>query len=541
MNNKNNNHHNSNNKNNNNNFKNKLPLVENNNYYDKNQINNINIYKINKKRNDELKKKEMEEKKQKENELLMKDMERKKQNELKKKQIELKKKEIELKKKEMEKKELEKIKKENELQEQIRDSLKCYICLSKVTKPKMCNFCKKICCEVCINKWLENKSYCGMCKHPITAQDMITLPFLDDMSQFFINNIDNKEHKSKKNQINNDLDLITEVNENSLILDNNENNDVCPLHKYKFEYYCIQCTNYYCSQCFIFFNKEANKHENHIVVPISKMDNLRINEAINEYEKLTVTKNKINDLIGLCNLKEREKQIKKFEIINYFDALKKLFIQKMDEESSEFKALLDDSIQQKINIETKINVIPSQIFKFSELNNNDDNHNKIELKKKLFDDLKEVNDIEPALEQKIIQKSKESPKLFVENYDTDFMEFSIPQELHEGDEFINCPITIIHDFPCKLVFKYLNHEIYISFIVNVSAQINNYPNFDVCIIIKNKNFGLEFINFNIKKFPQNESKEIIICDNLDLEKFLYLCSDDKKLILKAYIVKTFYK
>jgi hypothetical protein len=84
----------------------------------------------------------------------MKEMERKKQNELKKKQIELKKKEIELKKKEMEKKELEKIKKENELQEQIRDSLKCYICLSKVTKPKMCNFCKKICCEVCINKWL---------------------------------------------------------------------------------------------------------------------------------------------------------------------------------------------------------------------------------------------------------------------------------------------------------------------------------------------------------------------------------------------------
>ena len=486
MSNNNSNHHKNNNQDNNQSFKKKLPLV------------GINIYKNNKKKIDELQKKEME------------------------------------------KKELEKIRKENELNEQIRDYLKCYICLSKVTKPKMCNFCKKICCEVCINKWLENKSYCGMCKHPITAQDMITLPFLDDMSQFFINNIDNKEHRNKKEEINNDLNEITEVNENSLISDNNEN-DICPKHKYKFEYYCIQCTNYYCSQCFIFFNKEANKHENHIVVPISKMDNLRINDAINEYKKLTVTKNKINDLIGLCNLKEREKQIKKFEIINYFDALKKLFIQKMDEESSEFKALLDDSIQQKINIENKINVIPSQIFKFSELNNNDDNHNKIELKKKLFDDLKEVNDIEPALEQKIIQKSKESPKLFVENYDTDFMEFSFPQELHEGDEFINCPITIIHDFPCKLVFKYLNHEIYISFIVNVSSQINNYPNFDVCIIIKNKNFGLEFINFNIKKFPQNESKEIIICDNLDLEKFLYLCSDDKKLILKAYIVKTFYK
>jgi hypothetical protein len=77
--------------------------------------------------------------------------------------------------------------------------------------------------------------------------------------------------------------------------------------------------------------------------------------------------------------------------------------------------------------------------------------------------------------------------------------------------------------------------------VNVSAHINNYPNFDVSIIFKNKNFGLEFINFNLKRFPKNESKEILICDKLDLEKFLYLCSDDRKIILKAYIVKTFYK
>ena len=87
------------------------------------------------------------------------------------------------------------MKKEQELEEQIRDSLKCYICLSKVTKPKMCNFCKRICCEVCINKWLENHSFCGICKRHITAQDMIALPFLDDMSQFFINNIDNQQKR----------------------------------------------------------------------------------------------------------------------------------------------------------------------------------------------------------------------------------------------------------------------------------------------------------------------------------------------------------
>ena len=63
----------------------------------------------------------------------------------------------------LKKKELEKIKKENELEEQIKDHLKCYICLCQVTKPKMCMYCKRICCEQCINKWLENHSFCGIC------------------------------------------------------------------------------------------------------------------------------------------------------------------------------------------------------------------------------------------------------------------------------------------------------------------------------------------------------------------------------------------
>ena len=104
--------------------------------------------------------------------------------------------------------------------EQIRDSLKCYICLSKVTKPKMCNFCKKICCEYCINKWLEKKSYCGMCKHHITHQDMISLPFLYDMPLFFFNNIDNKENQSKKKK-SSDLNKNPETDNFN---DNNNNN-----------------------------------------------------------------------------------------------------------------------------------------------------------------------------------------------------------------------------------------------------------------------------------------------------------------------------
>ena len=58
-------------------------------------------------------------------------------------------------------------KKEMEVENDIRDKLKCYICLSKVNKPKMCKFCKRLNCSDCINSWLLNHDYCGICKKQI--------------------------------------------------------------------------------------------------------------------------------------------------------------------------------------------------------------------------------------------------------------------------------------------------------------------------------------------------------------------------------------
>ena len=46
----------------------------------------------------------------------------------------------------------------------IREILKCSICYSKAKKPKMCKYCNKIYCEVCINTWLETYLFCQMCK-----------------------------------------------------------------------------------------------------------------------------------------------------------------------------------------------------------------------------------------------------------------------------------------------------------------------------------------------------------------------------------------
>ena len=177
------------------------------------------------------------------------------------------------KKMELEKKkelEIQKMKREKELEDDIRDKLKCYICLSKVTKPKMCNFCKRLCCQACINKWLERHSFCGICKHHVTQKDMITVPLLDGMSTFFINSIDNIQKKKKINRPNskNQNILDFDINTNAIFEDNQEDRlseieeykTLCREHNNKIEYYCINCNKYYCSKCLVFFGEEVNKH-----------------------------------------------------------------------------------------------------------------------------------------------------------------------------------------------------------------------------------------------------------------------------------------
>ena len=49
----------------------------------------------------------------------------------------------------------------------IMDQLKCYICMAKLTKPRMCKYCYRPACENCITKWLNEKHQCGFCRKKI--------------------------------------------------------------------------------------------------------------------------------------------------------------------------------------------------------------------------------------------------------------------------------------------------------------------------------------------------------------------------------------
>lgn len=450
----------------------------------------------------------------------------------------------------------EEMKKELQIENEIRDHLKCYICLTKVVRPKMCRFCKKICCKACIDKWLIENNYCGICKHTVSSEDMIELPFLDDMSTFFIKNIDshpkiNPNINKQKNPNQGKEEINNIINENSVnIMKEKEiNKDMCPKHKSKLDYYCVQCDNYFCSNCLVFFNDEGKKHINHLVIQIQKMNDLGIKEAINEYKKLPKTKKTIEHLIGLINVKLKENEIKKAEFKNYFDLIKKLYFEKIDETSNDLKAILNELKSQKNTIENCINSVPNGFNNI--VNNNDHVQGYI-----VSQDLKKYNRLNKDLEDDIKEKSKISPKLFFENYETEIMEIDVPYggQYNEGLEIANYKINIIPGFPSRLILKYLQGQVYISFCVDIDLPLNaiNYPRFYSYITIKNKKYGLEFINLANQSFPQNyfqkekgDSKkrlrQQISSTQFESQQFLFLAGEEKKFRMRLYIMKAYYQ
>ena len=366
---------------------------------------------------------------------------------------------------------------------------------------------------------------------------MISIPFLDDMSAFFINNIDNRSKKEKifnqkeedekfnlnmknidiknksfNNLINNDNNvafnnnnlptIVSESNENSELFEKEEN-ELCPEHGDKINYYCLQCDKYFCGQCLIYFGKEAHKHDNHFIVNVDKINDLGVNEAINEYKKLPQTKSKLEDLIGQCNLKLRENEIKKKSFIKYCDLIKDSIINKIVSDSNDYKKALN-------------------IVKDSKNN---------------------FRNFPPFLSQSIISNSS---KLSMENYQTNFIEKEInhPQggQYNNNEELMKLNLNIIPDYPCDLFIKFIQNKISIS-IMTISKKYEEIYSY---IIFKNKQYGLEFMHLSERKIDDrtlaNEEK-VIQTNTIELpyEKFLYLFNEENKLNLKLYITKIFSK
>jgi hypothetical protein len=353
----------------------------------------------------------------------------------------------------------------------------------------------------------------------------------------FSNNIRNNNQKNfKRNYNNNNLNTIIESDENIEL-------KVCQVHKKKCEYYCIQCDNNYCSDCLLFFNNSVSIHQGHSILQLSQLENNPdLQNALNEYKKIPQSKKALEKYIGLCNLKLKENEIKKREIINFINSIKESYIKKLDETTNELKNISNELIPKKEEIEYRIASIPNGFNNI--INSNDYAQGTV-----ISNELKKLNKFDGNKENEIKEKSKVNPRLFIESFESDVIEFSLPnnRQFNEGNEIYQQQLNIIQNYPSMLNIKYLANKIYISFIINISLPLNHpkYPTFYAYITFSNQNYGLEYMSLTNQNIPnsQNNSniRQQMNLAELDAQQFFSLFGEDQKIRMKLYIVKIHYE
>ena len=173
--------------------------------------------------------------------------------------------------------------KEENIGSEIKDTVKCYICFDKITKPKMCPHCHRIACEKCLYNWFINlkKDKCGFCRLNSNFQEMISVPFMDAVVSFV------EKFFNKRKRLSETIDK--------------EFLEYCPEHKNEMlYYYCLDCGKPYCKTCFVFFGEEKDKHIGHSIIEYEKYKNMSMPLLKKNTDKLESNIQHVEENIRRC-------------------------------------------------------------------------------------------------------------------------------------------------------------------------------------------------------------------------------------------------
>lgn len=284
---------------------------------------------------------------------------------------------------------------QKEIIKEIKDSVICYICLMKITSPRICPNCHKIACEKCLKNWFIDKgnNNCGYCRAKLSFDKMISIPIINNVANL-IDKISSKKlgmkykksNKIKNNyrsishmieeDMNNDdinnnnlTDIINNdnINRNSINIDNfskmqnkeiffdkktalisqsthgpfmnkieNEydiiKEEYCIKHPDQpLYYYCLNCNKAYCRTCFVFFGEEKDKHNNHNIIEYEKYKAINIPKIMKLSNNLDDKNEEVKAYIKRCEALKNCYEFEKGLVQQHVKKLMDSFNEKIDE------------------------------------------------------------------------------------------------------------------------------------------------------------------------------------------------------------------
>lgn len=109
---------------------------------------------------------------------------------------------------------------------------RCFICMEKLQEAHLCPHCSKLCCYLCISRWLnEQRRQCPHCRATLQVNELVNCRWFEEVAI----------------QVESLQQICANFKSNGLV-QNNEN-DQCPTHHEKLSVYCWTCKCCICHQC----------------------------------------------------------------------------------------------------------------------------------------------------------------------------------------------------------------------------------------------------------------------------------------------------
>lgn len=68
--------------------------------------------------------------------------------------------------------------------ETLAEVFRCFICMEKLRDAHLCPHCSKLCCYVCIRRWLtEQRSQCPHCRAPLLLHEVVNCRWVEEVTQ----------------------------------------------------------------------------------------------------------------------------------------------------------------------------------------------------------------------------------------------------------------------------------------------------------------------------------------------------------------------
>ncbi|XP_062545141.1 uncharacterized protein LOC134211846 isoform X2 [Armigeres subalbatus] len=160
------------------------------------------------------------------------------------------------------------------LRETISDVFRCFICMEKLQEAHLCPHCSKLCCYLCISRWLtEQRRQCPHCRASLHVSDLVNCRWFEDVAV----HIENLQQ------------ICQNIKTSNL---NHRDHDQCPTHKEKLSVFCWTCMKCICHQCALW----GGTHSGHTFKQLELVYETHLAQVKEEQQQL---KSRLLELISL--------------------------------------------------------------------------------------------------------------------------------------------------------------------------------------------------------------------------------------------------